>query len=214
MSRTRIKFCGMTRPEDVRHAATLGVDAIGLVFTRQSPRSLDTARAIAIRAEVPPMVAVVALFMDDDAEWVRAVQRAVRPDLLQFHGSEDAAFCEAFATSYLKVVAMAGRDDVTGLLQAHPSAAGFLLDGHAPGEAGGSGKRFDWSRVPAQSRRPLVLAGGLDAGNVADAIRQARPWGVDVSSGIEQSPGIKDLQRMREFVWAVHEADRELDSGA
>jgi phosphoribosylanthranilate isomerase len=210
MTRTRIKFCGMTRLEDALVAAALGADAIGLVFTRHSKRFITPEHAAAIRDSLPPLVSIVALFMDDQADWVATVERALRPDLLQFHGVETPAYCESFDTPYLKAVAMAGMEDVVALLDAHPKARGFLLDGHAPGEAGGSGQRFDWSRVPGDSGRSLMLAGGLHADNVADAIRVARPWGVDVSSGIESAPGIKDPRAMRDFIVRVRKADQAM----
>jgi phosphoribosylanthranilate isomerase len=204
VTRTRIKFCGITRGEDARLAAQLGVDAIGLVCTRRSPRFLPPAQALAIRAQVPAYVSVVALFMDDEAAWVREVEAVLRPDLLQFHGGEDAAFCTAFATPYVKTVAMGDAADVPAIAAAHPYARGLLLDGHAAGVQGGSGQRFDWTRVPRGLAMPVILAGGLDAGNVGAAIRGTRPWAVDVASGIETSPGIKDPAKMRAFAAAVH----------
>jgi phosphoribosylanthranilate isomerase len=201
---TRIKFCGVTDVADAMLAARLGVDAIGLVCTRRSPRVLTLAQAQAIRAQVPPYVSVVALFMDDEAAWVREVEAGLRPDLLQVHGAEPAAFCTAFATPYVKALAMADMaDDVRMQAAAHPRAVGLLLDGHRSGEQGGRGQRFDWSRVPRDLDRPLIVAGGLDADNVGDVIRRVRPWAVDVASGIEASPGIKDPAKMHAFVAAV-----------
>lgn len=214
MTRTRIKMCGMTRREDVLAAAQAGADAIGLVFTRRSTRCVEPAHAAKLRAAVPPMVSIVALFMDDDAEFVRAVERAVRPHVLQFHGNEPAAFCESFDTPYIKTIAMASVHDLDAQWAAYPRAVGFLLDGHGAGETGGSGKHFDWSRVPHDTDRPLVVAGGLHAGNVEQAVRVARSWAVDVSSGIESAPGIKDAGRMRDFVAAVRAADRALEADA
>lgn len=211
--RTRIKCCGITRRADALAAAALGADAVGFVFTRRSPRFVEPGAAAAIRAALPPFVAAVALFMDDAPEWVAEVERRLRPDLLQFHGGESAGFCERFATRYLKAVPMAGLDDIGAVLEAHPHAAGFLLDGHAAGEPGGSGRRFDWGRVPHGSGRALLLAGGLDAGNVGEAVRTAHPWGVDVSSGIESAPGVKDVQRMAAFVQAVRVAEAGRDPG-
>jgi phosphoribosylanthranilate isomerase len=204
VTRTRIKFCGITRGEDALLAAQLGVDAIGLVCTRRSPRFLEPAQAQAIRAQVPAYVSVVALFMDDEAAWVREVEAALHPDLLQFHGVEDAAFCSAFITPYVKTVAMGGDADVRSIAAAHPQARGLLLDGHAAGMQGGSGQRFDWTRVPRDLALPVIVAGGLDAGNVGAAIRNAQPWAVDVASGIETSPGIKDPAKMHAFAAAVH----------
>lgn len=206
MTRVRVKFCGMTRLEDVRAAVELGVDAIGLVCTRRSTRFVEPGQARALRRALPPFVSAVALFMDDAPEWVADAIAALRPDCLQFHGSETAAFAASFALPYLKAVPMASVADVAGYAAAHPAAAGFLLDGHAAGAAGGSGVAFDWSRVPHGLGRPLLLAGGLDAGNVAQAIALARPYAVDVSSGIERAPGVKDAARMRAFVEAVRAA--------
>jgi phosphoribosylanthranilate isomerase len=199
----RIKFCGLTRAEDVRRAVDLGIDAVGFVLTRRSRRFVEPAAARLLRDLLPPFVAAVALVMDDDAAWVREVIGIVRPDLLQFHGSEEAAFCEAFDRPYLKAVPMASTGDLAAFAARHPRAAGFLLDSHAAGEPGGSGAAFDWTRVPARFERPLILAGGLQAGDVAEALRAVRPWAVDVSSGIESAPGIKDAERMRRFVAAV-----------
>ncbi|MBN8799488.1 MAG: phosphoribosylanthranilate isomerase, partial [Stenotrophomonas nitritireducens] len=158
---------------------------------------------------ITPMVDVVALFRDNSREEVREVMRTVRPSLLQFHGDEDDTFCRAFNMPYLKAVAMGGTEAVTArsLQLAHPHAAGFLLDSHAPGGSGGSGVAFDWSQVPAGLHRPFLLAGGIRPDNVFDAIASVQPWGVDVSSGIESAPGIKDGDRMRRFVEEVRRAD-------
>ncbi|MQP77403.1 phosphoribosylanthranilate isomerase [Stenotrophomonas sp. MYb238] len=207
--RTRIKFCGMTRAGDIRLASELGVDAIGFVFARGSARRVAPAEARAMRQAITPMVDVVALFRDNSREEVREVMRTVRPSLLQFHGEEDDTFCRAFNMPYLKAVAMGGAEAVTarGLHQAHPHAAGFLLDSHAPGGSGGSGVAFDWSQVPSGLHRPFLLAGGIRPDNVFDAITSVQPWGVDVSSGIESAPGIKDGDRMRRFVEEVRRAD-------
>lgn len=203
MTRTRIKFCGITRVADAQSAVEMGVDAIGLVFTQRSPRRVTPAQARAIVGHLPPMVSVVALFMDNTADWVREVENVVKPALLQFHGAETGAFCSSFDTPYLKAIAMNSVEDVPACLEAHPHARGFLLDGHVAGGQGGQGMSFDWSRVPGDSLRPVILAGGLDAGNVATAIRRVRPWAVDVSSGIEVSPGIKSPDKMQAFVKAV-----------
>lgn len=214
MTRTRIKYCGITRIEDAVLAAQLGVDAIGLVCTRRSRRFVEPAQALAIRTQVAAYVTVVALFMDDEAAWVREVETTMRPDLLQFHGAEEAAFCSAFATPYVKAVAMASANDVRRVAHAHPRAAGLLMDGHAAGEQGGGGRRFDWTRIPRDLRRPLIVAGGLDAANVGEAIRVARPWAVDVASGVESSPGVKDSAKMQAFIAAVDRADRLGDGEA
>lgn len=209
MTRTRIKFCGMTRVEDAVLAARLGVDAVGLVFTRRSPRFVELTQAHAIVAALPPLTSVVALFMDDKADWIREVEQAIRPHILQFHGCENDAFCSGFDALHLKSIAMGSEEDVQTRLAAHPHARGFLLDGHVAGAQGGRGQGFDWSRIPRDMDRHLILAGGLSVDNVAAAIQQVRPWAVDVSSGIETSPGIKDAAKMTAFVAAVRKADAE-----
>lgn len=208
MNRVRIKFCGLTRAEDAGLAVRIGVDALGFVFTRRSRRFVEPAVAASIRRSLPPFATTVALFMDDEPAWINEVMDIFRPDLLQFHGNESPATCATFGRAWLKAVAMASVPDVASYVAGFAGACGFLLDAHASGEQGGSGARFDWSRMPTLDRA-LILAGGLDAGNVGDAIRQTRPYAVDVSSGIETAPGIKDAQRMREFVAAVRAAHTE-----
>jgi phosphoribosylanthranilate isomerase len=206
MTRTRIKFCGITRMQDAQAAVELGVDAIGLVLTRKSPRFIELAQAHEIRRSLPPFVTAVALFMDDDPAWIAMAVDAVAPDLLQFHGSESAADCVRYGRRYLKAVPMGGDADVRGMVAMHTGATGFLLDGNVAGEQGGRGKSFDWSRIPENLQRPVVLAGGLTCDNVGSAIRAVKPYAVDVSSGIESAPGMKDLDKMRRFVEEVQRA--------
>ena len=211
MPHTRIKFCGLTRAEDVRLAVELGVDYVGLVFAPRSPRKLLLGQARMLRELVPEEIAVVALAMDNTAADIEAVLENVRPDLLQFHGGEDDAFCAGFGVPFLKAIAMGGgAEEATVVATGFPSAHGYLLDGHAQGEQGGSGQRFDWKRVPRLDK-PVLLAGGLSSENVATAIRTARPWGVDVSSGIESAPGIKHPERMRLFLDEARRADAQSD---
>lgn len=209
MKRTRIKCCGMTRVEDARLAAELGADAIGVVITARSKRRVDLAQAQAIVAAMPPFVTTVALLMDDSVDTVRSVIEQARPDLLQFHGGESDAWCAQFGRPYLKAIAMGEGAAALSRLRDYPRATGLLLDGHGLGEPGGSGKAFDWSLMPEGLAQPLVLAGGLHAGNVGEAIRIARPWAVDVASGIEASPGIKDPARLAAFIAAVRAADAD-----
>lgn len=208
--RTRIKFCGMTRAGDVRLASELGADAVGFVFAEGSPRRVEAREARLMRSALAPLVDAVALFRDNATAEVREVVKAVRPTLLQFHGDEEDAFCRGFGVPYIKAVAMGGDarpPSARELLSRYPAAAGFLFDGHAPGTAGGTGTGFDWARLPAELNRPVMLAGGLTPANVFDAITRALPWGVDVCSGIEASPGVKDGERMRRFVEEVRRAD-------
>lgn len=203
---TRIKCCGMTRIEDALLAAELGADAIGLVFTARSRRRVSIEQAREIVRALPPFVTIVALLMDDDAGYVQDVIDAVQPDLLQFHGSERDDWCAQFGRRYLKAIAMGQGVAALPQLQQYPRASGLLLDGHGLGEAGGSGKAFDWSLMPKDLAQPLILAGGLTPANVGEAIRVARPWAVDVASGIESAPGIKDPQKMADFIRAVRSA--------
>lgn len=207
--RTRIKFCGMTRPGDVRLAGELGVDAVGFVFAARSPRRLAPTEARVLRQALSPLVDAVALFRDNTSEEVREVVRQVRPSLIQFHGDEDDAFCRAFRVPYLKAVPMGDGASWDARMLQHrwPNAAGFLFDSHSVGGDGGSGQGFDWRRIPTGLHRPFLLAGGITPDNVRDAILATLPWGVDVASGIEVSPGIKDGDKMRRFVEEVRHAD-------
>jgi phosphoribosylanthranilate isomerase len=203
---TRIKCCGMTRVEDALLAAQLGADAIGVVMTSHSKRQVSPKQAKAIFDAMPPFVTTVALCMDDDAGFVQEIIDSVRPSLLQFHGTESDEWCRQFGHPYLKAIAMGEGAAALYQLRDHPHAAGLVLDGHGLGEVGGSGKTFDWSLMPHDLKQPLILAGGLTAANVTAAIRVAKPWAVDVSSGIESAPGIKDLVKLRDFIAAVRAA--------
>ncbi|HVI53845.1 MAG TPA: phosphoribosylanthranilate isomerase [Luteibacter sp.] len=200
---TRIKFCGLTRFEDVQLAARFGVDAIGFVMTRRSKRFVEPVAAARLRDAVPPYVTIVALVMDDEPAYIDEILRVLRPDMLQFHGAETDEQCAGYGVRYTKAIAMGEGEAALDRLHRFPRAAGLLLDGHGLGEQGGSGQRFDWSLMPKDLAQPLILAGGLSADNVAQAIRLARPWAVDVSSGIESSPGIKDRAKMERFISAV-----------
>jgi phosphoribosylanthranilate isomerase len=209
VNRTRVKFCGLTRPGDVRLACEFGVDALGFVLARGSPRQLQPNQLPALRAAVSPMVDVVALFMNPHGSEVLDAVRRLRPTMLQFHGSENDAFCRSFGLPFLKTLPMgAGSEDPQLAAKRYPSAVAFLLDGHGPGQAGGGGASFDWTQTPRLTRS-IVIAGGLDPGNVGTAISQARPYAVDVSSGIESSPGLKDGEKMQKFLEEVRRADLE-----
>lgn len=211
-ARTRVKICGITRPEDGRRAAELGADAIGLVFVAASPRAVDAARAVEILTLLPPLVTRVGLFVDAAPGEVEAVLKQVPIDLLQFHGDESATYCAQFGRPYLKAVSMRPGRDIAASMADYRDAVGFLLDAYHPAVAGGSGECFDWKRIPIQRPRPIILAGGLHPGNVADAVRQVRPFAVDVSSGVESAKGVKDAIKMAEFIQGVQRADHE--SGA
>ncbi len=213
--RTRVKICGITRVDDGLAAARAGADAIGVVFWSGTPRRVTHERAAEIVTALPPFVSVVGLFVDPVAEEVGAALAAVPIDVLQFHGNETPAFCRAFGRPYLKAIAVKPGVDLLEYAARYGDAAGWLFDAHVPGDLpGGTGRSFDWTRLPRQPARPLVLSGGLDAGNIAAAIRAVRPWAVDVSSGVEApgadgraQRGIKDAARIAAFIREVRNAD-------
>ena len=207
MTRTRVKICGITRPEDGAMAAALGADALGLVFYPPSPRFVALETAQRIVAALPPFVATVGLFVNAEPAAVRAVLSLIPLALLQFHGDEQPDDCAAFGLPYLKAVPMGAGAVVQDYEQRFATAAGLLLDSHGGEQTGGSGQGFDWARIPAERHKPLILAGGLHPGNVAAAIRQVRPWAVDVSSGVETAKGIKDAELMRAFLRGVYDGN-------
>ena len=203
MSVVRSKICGITRLEDALAAVAAGADAIGLVFYARSPRAVSVQQAQAILAGLPPFVTTVGLFVDMPQNEIEAVLAAVPLDLLQFHGNERAADCDALARPYIKALRVRAEDDVAALVDAYPGARAVLLDTYVDGVPGGTGQAFDWALVPAVLSKPVILAGGLTAGNVAAAITQVRPYAVDVSGGVEASKGIKDAAKVKDFVRAV-----------
>jgi phosphoribosylanthranilate isomerase len=204
----RIKFCGFTRAEDAALAAALGVHAIGVVHVPGSKRHVTLEAMPALCAAVPKHIDLVALFVNPDADTVRAVIQALQPSLLQFHGDEADVFCAQFGMPFIKAMAMGeGAGDIAVRQKSYPSALAFVLDGHAPGELGGQGERFAWTNLPALDK-PIYLAGGLTPENVAEAIATVKPYAVDVSSGIESAPGVKDAMKMRDFIRAAHADER------
>lgn len=208
--RTRVKVCGITRAQDACAAAEAGADAIGLVFYPQSPRYLSGERAVEIRDALPPFVQTVALFVNPDAAQVAQVLQRVRPAMLQFHGEETPEFCAQFGVPFVKACRVkkgVAQVDLLEYLRPFSRAAAWLFDSYVA-EYGGVGERFDWSLLPArQLDRPLILSGGLASDNVAGAIRRVRPWGVDVSSGVESGKGIKDAAKIAAFIAEVRNAD-------
>lgn len=204
--RTRVKICGITRPGDARAAAEAGADAIGLVFYPPSPRYLSTERAVEIRDALPPFVQAVALFVNPDPAQVAQVLGRVKPAMLQFHGEETPEFCAQYGVPFVKACRVRTGMDPLAYLSPFGRAAAWLVDSYVP-EYGGVGESFDWSLVPRGLERPLILSGGLELGNVAQAIRAVRPWGVDVSSGVETAKGIKDAAKMNAFIAEVRNAD-------
>jgi phosphoribosylanthranilate isomerase len=204
MNPVRIKICGITRVEDALSAADVGADAIGLVFYERSPRHVTVEQAATIVAALPPFVTTVGLFADAPMPDVEAVLRQVPLDLLQFHGAESADYCEHFDRPYIKALRMKPGLLPAQIIADYAAARGILLDTYVEGVPGGTGRTFAWSSVPAGLKKPIILAGGLDAGNVAEAIAAVRPWAVDVSGGVEAARGVKDPGLMAAFVAAVN----------
>lgn len=204
----RVKICGITRESDAQVAADAGADAVGLVFHPASPRCVSIAMAASIVRMLGPFVTTVGLFVDAAPARVREVLARTGVHLLQLHGSETPDYCAQFGVPYIKALRMAPGLDPAAAAANYPTAAGLLFDAWDPLVAGGTGARFDWSRLPAPRDRPLILAGGLDPANVAEAVRQVRPYAVDVSSGVEVAPGIKDPQLLRDFIAAAKAASR------
>jgi phosphoribosylanthranilate isomerase len=205
--RTRVKICGITRRKDAEGAIAAGADAIGLVFYAPSPRAVDIHSARDILAGLPPLVSSVGLFVDPQREEVEEACATLPLSLLQFHGDEPPAFCESFGLPWMKAVRVSPETDIVAAMAPYKTASAILLDTFSIGVPGGTGQRFDWTRVPARRDRPLVLAGGLDPRNVAAAIGATRPYAVDVSGGVEEAPGCKSLDKVREFIAAVRAAD-------
>jgi phosphoribosylanthranilate isomerase len=205
--RTRIKICGITRLDDAMHAARAGADSIGLVFHPPSSRLIDLKPALEIRQALPPFVTVTALFLDETRDWIAEVLHYLRPDCLQFHGNESAEFCASWSVPYIKSIPMGSIDDPIDYAAQHHNAQGFLMDSNAAGRQGGSGDTFDWSKIPPTFQQPLILAGGIKPSNVAEAIAQVKPWGVDVSTGVEASRGVKDNDLINQFFDEVRRGD-------
>ena len=213
MRRTRVKICGLTRQADVAAAVAAGADAIGFVLYAKSSRHVSVARAAALARALPPFVTPVCLFVNPSPTELAAACAALPNALLQFHGDETAAECDAAGRPYLRAVAMTPGLDLLNLALNFPNAQALLLDAAVEGYGGG-GKVFDWSLIPANLppdvRSRLVLSGGLNPANVIDGVLRVRPFAVDVSSGVESSKGIKDAALMRRFCEAVREADARL----
>ena len=207
--RTRIKICGLTREADVDAAVAAGADAIGLVLYARSPRAVSAERAGVLARRLPPFVTPVLLFVNATPQEVQDGLAAVPQALLQFHGDESPAECDAPGRPYLRAARMSPGFDLLNFATRFPQAAGLLLDAHVEGYGGG-GKAFDWSLIPAGVPRPVVLSGGLNPANVIDGVMHVRPWAVDVSSGVELAKGQKDAALMRQFCEAVRDADARL----
>ncbi|ALN19683.1 phosphoribosylanthranilate isomerase [Ectopseudomonas mendocina] len=209
--RVRSKICGITRVEDALAAVEAGADAIGLVFYAKSPRAVSVEQAAEIVQALPPFVTSVGLFVNMPREQLLAVLQQVPLDLLQFHGDESPAECEGYGRPYIKALRVRPGENVAAAMAPYAGARGILLDTFVEGVPGGTGAAFDWSLVPQGVARPIILAGGLEAHNVAAAIRQVRPYAVDVSGGVEASKGIKDAGKIRAFVKSVRDAQCDGD---
>ena len=206
--RTRVKICGFTQVQDAVAAANLGVDAIGLVFYPPSPRNVNINRAIEIVNALPAFVTIVALFVDESEVQIREVLSKLPIGCIQFHGDEPAEACGIYNKPYIKAIRMKPGLDVLEIANKYHDASALLLDAYHPGIKGGSGSRFDWDLIPKQCSLPVILAGGLQADNVKQAVESVRPYALDVSSGVEGSKGIKDVAKMAAFVQEIKEGDR------
>lgn len=206
----QVKICGITNSEDALAAIDAGADAIGLIFYRGSKRFVGERSAAAIVDLLPPYTSINALFVDPTQDEVERVLSTVDVSQIQFHGEESPAFCESFGRPYVKSVPVVEASRMQALIAAHKGAKAYLFDTYVPGEHGGTGKTFDWSKMPEKNIGHRVLAGGLDAENVAKAIRISLPDAVDVSSGVESQPGIKNHETLERFIAAAKQAGREL----
>ncbi|WJN57973.1 phosphoribosylanthranilate isomerase [Pseudomonas sp. SO81] len=203
MTAVRVKICGITRVEDALAAAAAGADAIGLVFYAKSPRAVSIEQARAIIAALPPFVTTVGLFVDIECDELQRILASVPLDLLQFHGDESPEQCESINRPYIKALRVKAGDDIAAQVNRYPGAKGILLDTYVEGVPGGTGEAFDWSLVPEGLSKPVILAGGLHADNVAAAVARVRPYAVDVSGGVEASKGIKDAEKIAAFIRAA-----------
>jgi phosphoribosylanthranilate isomerase len=202
----RVKICGITRHEDVRSACEAGADALGFVFYAKSPRSLSVEQGASLLKIFPPFVQSVGLFVDADPGFVQTVLESVPLDVLQFHGGETAEYCRQFGRPYIKAVRVREGINLVKCAADYDDARGLLLDAYVPGVPGGTGEQFDWRLIPAGLAKPIVLSGGLTPDNVENAIREVKPWAVDVSSGVEQAKGIKDAAKVAAFIQGVRHA--------
>jgi len=202
----RVKICGITRLQDLHAACDAGADALGFVFYEKSPRHLSITTAAALLRELPPFVQSVGLFVNAEPAFIESVLQAVPLDLLQFHGDETPAECARFGRPYIKAVRVNRETDLLKCAADFDAARGLLLDAFVPGVPGGTGERFDWSLIPADLPKQVILSGGLTPDNVAEAVQRVRPWAVDVSSGVEVTKGIKDAQKIAQFIAKAKEA--------
>ncbi|MDI1353162.1 MAG: phosphoribosylanthranilate isomerase [bacterium] len=199
----KIKMCGMTRSEDVAYAIGLGVHAIGLIFYKKSARSITITKAHQLVKDIPPFISPVAVFVNPESELVQQIINELPIHLLQFHGDETPEFCNQFGLPYIKAIHPETTVDIEEGISKFNTAQALLLDSQSTSSRGGSGLTFDWRIIPKNTQKPLILAGGLNELNIADAINSCRPYAVDVCSGIEMEPGIKDHSKMTHFIKAL-----------
>jgi phosphoribosylanthranilate isomerase len=195
----KIKICGITRPQDGLAVAAAGADALGLMFYDKSPRYVSIEQAQTIVQVLPPFISTVGLFVNPSVEYVQKILAAVPLSCLQFHGQETDEFCQQFRKPYLKAIHVGEDSNIETMISQYPNASGILLDTYVKGVSGGTGVAFDWQVIPRSLTKPLILAGGLTPGNVADAIHMVKPYAVDVSSGVESAPGIKSAEKVKQF---------------
>jgi len=208
MKRTRVKICGFTSAEQAAFAAFAGTDAIGLVFYPPSPRHVSINTAQEIVAALPAFTSVVALFVDATETQIRDVIEQVPIDILQFHGDEPAEACRLYSKPYIKAIRMRADTNIMALTNQYHDATGLLLDAYHAQTKGGTGEKFDWDLIPEECALPIILAGGLEKHNAGEAIRQVKPYALDVSSGVEVAKGIKDNHKIAEFLTEVYQSDR------
>ena len=209
VSATRIKICGITRPEDALAAVASGADAIGLVFYAKSPRAVSVEQAVEILRVIPPFVSVVALFVNETTEQINQVLAGVAIDVIQFHGDESPDFCQQFQRPFIKAIRVRPDTDLLASCLAYQAGKGVLLDAFQEGVPGGTGTQFDWNLAMLDLPVPIILAGGLNAENIGEAIKTLSPAAVDVSGGVELSPGVKDPGKIQKFISAVKAADQQ-----
>ena len=200
----RVKICGLTRPEDIDGAVQFGADALGLVFYEPSPRSVSLDQAAELVKRVPAFMSVVGLFVNPSRQEVEAVLERVPLDLLQFHGDESADLCASFGRRWIKAIRVRKAGQIEAAFEEFHNASGLLVDAWDPDRYGGTGKSFNWDLIPDYRPLPIILAGGLSSDNVFAAVKQVKPWAVDVSGGVEQGKGIKDIQKISHFIKEVH----------
>ena len=206
--RTRVKICGITSVDMALEAVNSGADAIGLVFYPPSPRVVSVEKAAEIVSALPAFITTVGLFVNEDQAVIEDTIKNTGISMLQFHGNECPNYCAGFSFPYIKALRMSEDIDLFAQRDLYKQARSLLLDTYQPGKPGGTGERFDWDRIPTEMAGEIILAGGLNAENVTDAVKQVRPYAVDVSGGVESEKGVKSAEKIRQFMWSVSIADK------